>query len=177
MGFCATLFPMKSNGTWLDLYVMKKHKIMTCTYRTSKPKNQILMFPHVDNMVNEFFNTAVGEVFQNRGSKRINNPAVNVIEYDDRFELHLALPGFAKKDLDIILEKDVLKISAKQKDGVSKSFKLREFNYSGFSKTFKIPDTVDNQKITASSSTGVLALILPKKKEAARQSPKKILIK
>lgn len=152
---------------------------MTCNQRTSRPYRTQTHVPHFGNIVNELFNTAVGDVIQKGEKKLFTNPATNVIEYEDRFVLSIALPGFSKDTIEIKIDDDVLSISdsqeSKGKDEPS-NYRLREFNYSGFSKTYKLPEEADAVKITAGFEFGVLTILIPKKEEAIPQPPRKIAI-
>jgi len=151
---------------------------MTCTYRTSRPRSRSKYAPHFGNLVNELFNTAVGDVVQKSEQKYFTNPATNVVELDDRFRLEVALPGFSKKDVAITLENDLLKISSSSdtSDNTQINYRLREFNYSGFQKAYQLPDTVDGREIKASFDLGVLTIDIPKVESAIPQPPKKIKI-
>lgn len=46
-------------------------------------------------------------------SKKNNLPAMNVKENNENFELELAIPGFAKKDIEVTMDNDVLCICGK----------------------------------------------------------------
>ena len=43
------------------------------------------------------------------------SPSTNILEKDDSFELHMAVPGVKKEDVKIDLEKNVLSISSEKK--------------------------------------------------------------
>ena len=112
--------------------------------------------------------------------KHFTNPATNVLTFDDRYELELALPGFSKEDIDIEIDNELLKISAREKDvdkEVKLNYRLREFNYTGFNKSFTLPDSADGQKIKANFHDGILFVTIPKKEEAIPQPSRKINIK
>ena len=147
---------------------------MTCTY--SKTRRPVRYTPQYSNWINEFFNTAVGDVVQNADKRYTTNPATNVLEYDDRFELKLALPGFAKKDIAIELDKDVLKVASDATSEEETKYRLREFNYAGFKKHFKIPKTVKRDAVHAGFADGILTITLNKKDEEIPQPAKNITI-
>lgn len=153
---------------------------MTCNHKTSRPYRTQTHVPHFGNIVNELFNTAVGDVIQKSEKKLFTNPASNVIEHENRFSLAIALPGFSKDLIDIKIDEDILTISDTQESkdkNISANYRLREFNYSGFSKTYKLPEEANPVDITASFENGVLNIIIPKKEEAIPQPPRKITIK
>ncbi|MFT6807495.1 MAG: HSP20 family protein [Saprospiraceae bacterium] len=152
---------------------------MNCNTQYSvRPKRARVNYPHFGNFVNEFFNTAVGDVVQKSERKNFTKPATNVINFDDRHVIELAIPGFIKKDVSITFEEDRLTIKSNREEAKSEvNYRLREFTYTDFTKSFKIPETVDSESIVASFESGILTITLNKKPEAAPQSPKSISIR
>ena len=105
------------------------------------------------------------------------DPAANIIEADDHFNIEFAAPGKKKSDFIIELEEDVLTIfSANQTKSTDRdiSFTLKEFGYNSFNRSFSIPETVSADKISANYKEGILTISLPKKTEALPQ-PKKLI--
>lgn len=97
-------------------------------------------------------------------------PSTNILEKNDGFELHMAVPGVKKEDVKIDLEKNILSISSETKatehDENTFKYSRREFVYGTFCRTFTLPDTIDAEKIKADMTDGILKVVLPKKKEA-----------
>lgn len=108
-------------------------------------------------------------------------PSVNVRDLKDGFEIQMAAPGMRKEDFQIGLERNILTISSEsetqneQQDEQGK-FTRREFNYSSFKRSFTLPETVEQEKIEASYTDGILKIIVPKK-EVSTQMMKTIEIK
>jgi len=152
---------------------------MNCnTQYSTRPRRSRANFPHFGNIVNEFLNTAVGDVVNQSDNKKFTNPATNVINYDDRFVIEMAVPGFSKKDVNITFEEDRLTVKSQRESEKSElNYRLREFNFTDFSKSFRIPESVDRDGIQASFESGILTITLNKKPEATPQPPKKITIK
>jgi len=101
----------------------------------------------------------------------------NVVEFDDRFQLSIAIPGYAKEDVEITIEDDRLSIKSKKEQSTkSTNYRLREWNYDEFEKHFKLADTIDQSKVEATFAQGVLEITLRKKEEAIPQPPKSITI-
>lgn len=99
-------------------------------------------------------------------------PAVNIKENENQFEVELAAPGLRKDDFSVMIDKNVLTISAKkqeQKEGEKKEqekYSVREFSFQSFERSFSLPEnTIDEERIEASYQEGILRLVLPKKKE------------
>jgi HSP20 family protein len=106
-------------------------------------------------------------------------PAVNIHESDDNFLVAVAAPGKTREDFRIELDNDVLTISSEEKKENESSekngrFTRKEFNYSTFKRAFSLPDSVDNEKISASYNNGVLEINIPKREEAKVQ-PKRMI--
>jgi len=109
-------------------------------------------------------------------SERFSVPAVNVIENSDMFVLEVAAPGLKKEDFTIEVEKDTLIIGAKsisetveQTDNAADAEKTpenqytrKEFSYSNFRRSFRLPEIVDTESIKANYTDGVLKISLPK---------------
>jgi HSP20 family protein len=89
------------------------------------------------------------------------------------------LPGLDEKNIEVNLANGVLTIKGqKEEDKVEKKedFHLRERRFGSFSRSVRVPDAVDVDKIEADFKNGVLKVTLPKKPEA--QKPvKKIEVK
>jgi HSP20 family protein len=89
----------------------------------------------------------------------------NITEEAGGFKLAIALPGFSKEDLSIKLDKNKLIVSADIKSEDEVKYKLKEFAYDKFSRTFMISPKVDKAKIKASMTNGILYVNLPKRAE------------
>lgn len=106
--------------------------------------------------------------FENSG---VSTPAVNIIETREDLLVEMVAPGMKKDAFKITLQEDVLTISYDNEDnrqGERKDWKyrMREYNYHSFMRSFKLPDTVEAERIDANYTDGILTLRIPKKKEA-----------
>jgi len=112
--------------------------------------------------------------------ERATLPSVNIKESDDDFEVEVAAPGFAKDDFKIELNRELLTISSKKeinneiKEG--QQFTQREFSYQSFSRSFKLPNIVDSEKIGARYENGILRITIPKKEESKPRPARQIAI-
>ena len=98
-----------------------------------------------------------------------NFPAVNIAENDKNYTLEVVAPGFAKDDFKLKVDDDVLTISAETKsennnNGKDKDYTRREYSYGSFTRSFRLPDNVKDDSISASYKDGVLDIELPKSK-------------
>ena len=116
------------------------------------------------SLINEFFNDDFGMNFLNRSH---SVPSVNSIENNDSFEIDLAVPGMKKEDFTIELNDKVLVISSETSNTIENDkMRLNEFNFSSFQRSFRVPDSVDQDKIKANYKNGILKIKLPKRKES-----------
>ena len=100
-------------------------------------------------------------------------PAVNVTENKESYMVSLAAPGLKKEDFHINVEGNMLTISSEKeesKEEKEEKYTRKEYNYSSFSRSFTLPDEVNQEKIDALYKEGVLRLVLPKKDEAKKKS-------
>jgi len=116
------------------------------------------------SLMNEFFNDDFGLNFFNRN---YSVPSVNSIENNDSFEIDLAVPGMKKEEFSIELNDKVLVISSESSNNIENDkMRLNEFNFSSFQRSFRVPDSVDHDKIKANYKNGILKIKLPKRKES-----------
>lgn len=130
----------------------------------------------VDELFNNFFKNDYHEDYvKSCGSK----PATNVFETEKEFKIEVLLPGFAKEDVQLNYQKNVLTIKVeKEKEEKSEEFKYahREFGAYNFEKQYRIPKSVNDEKISAKFENGVLNIVLNKKEEAKEKDPVEIKI-
>ena len=140
-------------------------------------RNNVSFHPFFDGMLNELMNTAASGITQSKHTKS-SYPAANIIEEKDRYLVELAIPGLAKEDINLNVEKNVLAVSA-NKEAITKEGERivrNEFNYSDFKRTFRLPKTIDTTKIAGKMENGILEITLPKKEEAIDKGPINIAI-
>jgi len=122
--------------------------------------------------VNPFVNTVFDNLFNdNFISDRLVSrvPAVNVSESEKSFKIEMAAPGLDKSDFKINVDKNLITISAEKKEeqvSEEKLYSKKEFNYSSFSRSFTLPETVDYSNIEAAYEGGILILTVGKKEDA-----------
>lgn len=128
------------------------------------------------NGMPNIFNELLNENFANASSK---SPSANIKETDDSFMIELAVPGLKKDDFKLEVHERNLKISSEKNvsnEEENEKYILREFQTTSFSKSFRLPLSIDTDNIEATYSEGVLQVQLPKKEEAKPKEPKMISI-
>jgi len=90
-------------------------------------------------------------------------PAFAVSEKDAEFVISADLPGMEKKDVEIIIEENVLTISGERKSSLEDNSRhYSEIFFGKFSRSFTLPENVKEKEIQATFKNGVLTLNLPK---------------
>lgn len=102
------------------------------------------------------------------------SPTVDIYETEDAVTVLADLPGVDKEHLDINVEDRTLTITGLVKEETSGLNPLySEYGVGGYSRHFRLGDTVDQARISASLNDGVLSLVLPK---ADTLKPRKVEI-
>lgn len=133
---------------------------------------------HLPGLMDNFFGKDFLSTFFNDSADH-NMPAVNIKENKDNFEIEVAAPGLEKKDFKIEIDRNNLTVSSVKEFSNEESeehYTRREFSYQTFSRSFVLPETVNQDKVGASHKNGVLTITLPKKDEAKVKPAKEIKI-
>jgi len=103
-------------------------------------------------------------------------PAVDVYEDEHNLVLKLEIPGVNEDDLNVSLENNTLTVSGErkfEKEEKEENFHRIERRYGSFTRTFRLPNTVDAEKVEAGYDKGILKITLGKRAEA---KPKQIKV-
>jgi HSP20 family protein len=122
------------------------------------------------------------EWFDNAGffGRVMNLPAVNIVEQKNEYLVSLAAPGLKKDDFKIDVNGNMLTISSEKeesKEEKDKKFTRKEYSYSSFSRSFTLPEEINQEKIEAKYEDGVLKISLPRRDEVKKTSAKQIAVK
>ncbi len=125
-------------------------------------------YPTLSSLFDNMFDTEVNDwKRKNYSSTQTTLPKVNILEDKDGFTVEMAVPGMQKNDFDIKLDQNLLTISSEKNDEKKEmKYVRKEFAYQSFKRSFTLPDTADDEKISASYESGVLRVSIPKKEEA-----------
>ena len=92
-------------------------------------------------------------------------PHVEVSEEKQSYEISAELPGVEEKDVSITLQDHMLTLSGEKKSErkeEKKDYSMSERRYGSFRRSFRVPDDVDEEKISAKFDKGVMTVVLPK---------------
>jgi len=104
-------------------------------------------------------------------------PAVDVAENDKELLVSADLPGIDPKQVEITVQENILTLSGERKaesESKDESYHRVERAYGSFTRSFVLPSTVDETKVSAEYKDGVLRIHLPKREEA---KPRRIDVK
>jgi len=105
------------------------------------------------------------------GETRMVMPSIDVKETDTEMVVEAELPGAEEKDVNVTLRDGILTIKGEKKserEEKKQDYHLTERSYGSFERSFRLPDTIDDSKISANFDKGVLKVTLPKRPEAAK---------
>lgn len=144
--------------------------------RWSPYRSLINMNHEMENLFEDFFSTTrrQGDAEQALPSWA---PDVDLIEGKEEYTLRAELPGVSKEDVKVILTEDVLTVSGEKKSNQElkgENFHRSERVYGAFSRSFRLPNPINGEKIQAQYRDGVLTLTIPK---AESVKPREIEIK
>jgi HSP20 family protein len=126
--------------------------------------------PLFDRVLDDVMGSALGYAT----NPELFTPAVDVIAKESEVVFHLDVPGVKLENIEVTLENHVLEIKGSRTFEAGQDERLligRAFG--GFQLTYRLPETVDDDKLTACLADGVLTLRVPKLPKA---QPRKIQI-
>ena len=104
------------------------------------------------------------------------SPAVDIKEEDHKYIIHADVPGIKPEDIEVSLEDGVLTIRGERKfdnEEEKEGYKRIERVRGSFYRRFSLPDTADQNKVSAKSKDGVLEIMIEKQEKVL---PKKITV-
>lgn len=101
---------------------------------------------------------------------------MDIVETPESFKIIAELPGMDKEAIRVVVHDDQLTISGERKpsEQTDRSLVWAERRWGSFSRSFRLPDTVDKSGVSADYENGVLEVTIVKKEE---QKPKEIEVK
>mgnify|MGYP004664910239 CR=1 FL=1 len=126
------------------------------------------LFPrkvYLDDIFDDFLST-----------KKEQNMKCDIYEENNNYHIEVDIPGFDKKDISVEVKDGYLTISAVKNNEVEdkdskRNYIRRERVYGKYERSFYVGD-LDEDKINAEFSNGMLKIVVPKKE---KQENKKII--
>jgi HSP20 family protein len=104
------------------------------------------------------------------------SPRMDLTESDENYHLLVDLPGISKKDVTISVEDNRLTIRGERRDESreeSENMVRMERTFGSFYRSVRLPKSVNEDKIKATFTNGVLSVDIPK---TEKSKPKRITI-
>jgi HSP20 family protein len=127
--------------------------------------------------VSSSFMRGLPSVFGSLGGGDLT-PQTDIKETDTEIVVTAELPGVKEADVSLTLQNDVLTIRGEKKSETRKeedNYHMVERSYGSFQRSFRLPDSIDENACTADFNDGVLTVRVGKRKDA-RKAAKRIEI-
>ena len=129
-------------------------------------------------LVDQIFQDNLGRFFNDESwgftGLTHNTPVpVNIHETGNTYEMELVVPGINKENLKLDVGDGMLTVSFEQKEEKKQEdqkWLRNEYRIRSFTRSFKLDDNIEADRITAKYNDGILYLMLPKKAEAQKVS-------
>ncbi len=127
----------------------------------------------IDRVFDDFFSFTPSTFFESQWI-----PSIDVSEDEKAITVKAEVPGIDEKNINVILEENVLTISGEKQEerkdeDRKRNYVMSERRFGSFSRSIALPDGIKADQIKADFSKGVLTVRIPKE-ESAR--PKRIQI-
>jgi HSP20 family protein len=112
-------------------------------------------------------------VASDNGGKFEWAPSADISETDEEYLIRAALPAVKKEDVKVTLDQGMITIHGErkeEKDTKDEKFHRVESFRGAFSRSFSVPENIDEKAIRAESKDGVLTVHLPKTKASAAKT-------
>ena len=118
------------------------------------------------DVMDEFFSDAVA------ARRETFIPKIDVSENEKEFLIDVEVPGLNKEDIHVDLENRTLTISgerSREEKEETKQYHRIERHYGSFSRSFTLPDNIDEKSVEASYNNGILHIVIGKKEEMTKK--------
>jgi len=124
--------------------------------------------------LDRMFDDVMGSAFGTATNNLTFNPAIDVRASDTEVALVCDVPGVRQEDLEITLANRMLTIKGTRRfDGNATQQVMLGRAYGSFSRSYALPESLDEEKLAAELVDGVLTVRIPKLPKA---QPRKIQI-
>lgn len=131
-------------------------------------------FVTLQDRMNQFLSDTLNN-YETENSRLVQDwvPAVDVYEDAEAIQLKAELPGMEMKEIEVRIENNALEIRGEKK--IEQTEKKENYHriervFGRFSRSFRLPNTVAQDKIKAKYDRGILTITLPKREETKPRS-------
>ena len=129
-------------------------------------KNNPLLFPTLltepDELFRDFF-TPLSKM-----KTQILGPATNVSEDEKQITMSMVVPGLSKDKITVSIDNRILTVSYSEEsesENKTNSYIRKEFAFNSFSRSFTLPDNLNENLITSKLENGILSINIPKQEK------------
>lgn len=133
------------------------------------------------NRLQRFFEEPFGvdlrlpAIDEKRLERTMWTPAVEATESPTEYLLTAELPGISPENVEVAVSEGTLtlkghKVEERKEHDKDRTFHLWERNYGAFQRTFRFPMAIDEAKVLAEFTNGILKVTVPKIEHAAPAS-------
>ncbi|MFZ6052929.1 Hsp20/alpha crystallin family protein [Halocola ammonii] len=111
------------------------------------------------------------------GLMNASTPKANIREEENQYTVELAAPGYDKKDFNVEVEDNQLILSVEktmENAEEQENFKHQEYRFESFSRSFNLPEDIDEEKIKANYHDGILKIEIPRDTKKLEEKKKRI---
>ena len=98
-------------------------------------------------------------------SPSCNVPLANIASTEEGYTIELAVPGFSRDDFQINVENNAMTVTgtaySSSDEMENENYTNREFSCSSFSRSWKLPEGVSAEHVTANYEAGILTIGVP----------------
>ncbi|MEM9027472.1 MAG: Hsp20/alpha crystallin family protein [Pseudomonadota bacterium] len=120
----------------------------------------------MDRLVDAMLGRGLARPFSALGSRpAASMPNMDIKETVEALIVTAELPGMDESDVSVTVRDGVLTLKGEKKsehDETTDDVHVSERTYGAFTRSFRLPDTIDDNKIVAAFDKGVLTINLPK---------------
>ena len=137
--------------------------------RRNKQNGSDLSFPWHSPLfeADKFFDSFFGRPWSTDADETTSwVPAVDVTETEKSYLIRSEVPGVDPKEISITVDNGILTLTGEKKETTEqkdedKNIHRVERRFGSFQRSFKLPTSVDPEKVTADYKNGVLTLTIP----------------
>lgn len=96
-------------------------------------------------------------------------PTVDLFEKEGSYHIKAEIPGFNKDDITVNVSDGMVTLSGKKEDGheeETEGYHIKEMRSGSFTRSFQLPDEIDEENIEANYKDGVLTVTMPRKESS-----------
>ena len=98
----------------------------------------------------------------------------NIKKTEEKYEIEMALPGFKKAEISILIEGELLKVEARKENDDKDDFIIKEVHFDRVSRNFQLDADVNREKVLAVFEDGMLKIHLPHNGDSKSREKRRI---